>query len=306
MAYKLIPFTCQVCQKESLGVPAAKFCGAECFVRSRKKTIPYTCQTCGKECETTPGHIKQGQGKYCSRDCKYAAQRTPLEEQFWAIWATMEKPEDPTCCWLWPGSRETRGYGRLKVEGKAHKAYRLALIFHGITLAEGEYGCHTCNNKPCVRVHPLHVYRGTPQQNIDDRQKSGHTARGEHHWKAKLTEQDVIEIRATWNAAQKKFGLLSILGEKYGVCHSMIRRIVTGQNWTHTTLPPPPENADRKAIQEAIELRQGEHNCATKLTDVQVQELRRKHQQGSSAVMLAQEYGITITHTYAIIKGQHR
>lgn len=58
-------------------------------------------------------------------------------------------------CWRWTGYTDRKGYGQMKVEGKARWAHRiLHLLFRG-GLPEGEHVHHICGNPSCV--NPEHL-----------------------------------------------------------------------------------------------------------------------------------------------------
>lgn len=86
---------------------------------------------------------------------------------------------------------------------------------------------HSCDNPPCVR--PDHLFLGTDQINMADRDTKGRQCRGEPHHLARLTEADVIEIR---QRLAKGEGRASIARD-YDVYWSTIRDIHTRKTWKH-------------------------------------------------------------------------
>ena len=70
-----VKLICQYCRQQ-FGVKSKyadqKFCSPECFVASHYSTT--TCQYCGKHFDAKMSEIRAGR-KYCSRECKDAAQR---------------------------------------------------------------------------------------------------------------------------------------------------------------------------------------------------------------------------------------
>lgn len=67
---------------------------------------------------------------------------------------------------------------------------------------------------------------GTRQENVNDKQRHGTQPCGERSGAAKLTEANVREIRSIYGSAS-----LRVLGARYGVSHTAIRRAAIGANW---------------------------------------------------------------------------
>lgn len=98
-------------------------------------------------------------------------------------------------------------------------------LHHG-DIKDGLYVCHRCDNPVCV--NPEHLFLGTSAENSADRDAKGRhiTHRGSDNVSAKLTEEDVIAIRAS-------DGKGIVLAAYYGVSPSRISEIRTGKKWRH-------------------------------------------------------------------------
>ena len=80
------------------------------------------------------------------------------------------------------------------------------------------------------------TWLGTQADNIRDRDQKGRTQAGERHYKAKLTDAAIAEIRrryAAGEASQQK------LADAFGIGQQQISRIVRATNWTHLPQPQP-------------------------------------------------------------------
>lgn len=138
--------------------------------------------------------------------------------------------EKTDTCWIFHGQRDKKGYGRIIV-GSAADGTRKLMLAHQLAyiLAYGPlpedkpFVLHSCDNPPCC--NPEHLRAGTIAENNAEMAAKKRAARGEkHHW-AKLTEQQVSEIRVSplprWH-----------LAEDYGVSEKTIWRIRNGRSWT--------------------------------------------------------------------------
>ncbi len=90
----------------------------------------------------------------------------------------------------------------------------------------GYVGRHTCDNPLCINLE--HIVLGTPKDNSNDMKVRGrcNTTRGEHRSDAKLTSQDVHEIRCSDERQQ-------VLADRYGVSQPTISRIKSYQKRQH-------------------------------------------------------------------------
>lgn len=133
-------------------------------------------------------------------------------------------PEPNSGCWLWLGTLDKYGYGILSVCGKKHFAHRISLTVHGIEIPSSECALHHCDNRICV--NPEHLYVGSNADNVRDKVQRGRSLAGSKNKNAKLTEQQVLEIRSLDISS-------SVAAARYGVGISAIQQIRNGDRWRH-------------------------------------------------------------------------
>lgn len=146
------------------------------------------------------------------------------EKDFWER-VDSSKGEDE--CWEWQGGRSSRGYGKLSYDGKDVRAHRL--VYKLIYGTSPDAVCHKCDNPPCC--NPKHLFAGTNGSNNSDRKRKGRSnnLKGEEHFHAKLTSNQVLYIREAHNNGVSQ----AELGRKFGLQRSSIGQIVRGERWKH-------------------------------------------------------------------------
>ncbi len=151
-------------------------------------------------------------------------------------------------------SRDADGYGRFwdgtfKPNGQQvmTPASRWSYAHLVGDIPESHHVLHRCDNPPCV--NPAHLFTGTNADNMADRDAKGRhggwkTAgdsngsrrhpdrmpRGERHAQAKLTADEVLQIRARYaegNVYQR------VLAVEFGVEQTLISAIVRRKIWRH-------------------------------------------------------------------------
>lgn len=134
------------------------------------------------------------------------------------------KPDPVTGCWEWQGEIKLNGYTECWVFGRREMAHRAAYRELVGPIPEGKIIRHTCDNPRCC--NPAHLLPGTQADNIRDKVARNRQAKGERHGSAKLTEQQVREIRASPISGRK-------LSPIYGVSQTMIDQIKRRVRWAH-------------------------------------------------------------------------
>lgn len=135
-------------------------------------------------------------------------------------------PEPNSGCWLWDKSVNKRtGYGQIGIGSHsmalAHRASYEA--FKG-PLSRADHVLHKCDVRSCV--NPDHLFIGTHDDNMQDRQAKGRQAKGERVACAKLKEADVAEIIKSPLGSRR-------LARLYGVNKSTILDVRRGHTWKH-------------------------------------------------------------------------
>lgn len=124
-------------------------------------------------------------------------------------------------CWLWTGPVTRDGYGAC---GKADRAHRRSWRDTYGPIPQGLLVCHHCDNRLCVR--PDHLFLGTNSDNIADMVSKKRQVRGERAGPSKLTERDVLAIRADNRTSVA-------IAAAYGLHHSTVLDIKNRHTWKH-------------------------------------------------------------------------
>lgn len=134
----------------------------------------------------------------------------------------------PDECWEWTRLRSPKGYGRLMHDRRAYRAHRVAwVVANGRDVPDGQVVRHTCDNPPCC--NPAHLVLGTHVQNMNDRDERDRGPQGERSGHARLTREQVVEIRSRRSTGE----ILRVLAADYGVGLTTIHAITSGRNWRH-------------------------------------------------------------------------
>jgi len=167
------------------------------------------------------------------------------------FWAQVEKGSG-SACWVWRGYLRKDGYGQLQcraASGMPLYVHRVAWELRNGPPPAGAHVLHRCDTPACVR--PGHLFLGTHLDNVQDRVVKGRTASGDNngartcpernpfvknggsglcgaeHPQARLTEEQVVQLRARFAAGERRADIAAA----FGISVTHVYRIGGGKNW---------------------------------------------------------------------------
>jgi hypothetical protein len=131
-------------------------------------------------------------------------------------------------CWLWGGDIDKDGYGRFRFHERRIPSHRISWLITGQVIPEDKpIVRHKCRSRSCV--NPDHLEVGTQIENMADKIRDGTHICGERCPSAKLTNEEVLEIRRRSAKGEKD----SNLAEAFEVSRRTISFIIKGLSWKH-------------------------------------------------------------------------
>lgn len=129
-------------------------------------------------------------------------------------------------CHFYDGYLTEKGYGRMRLGRRLLKAHRVAWEMEHGPIPSGQVVCHRCDIPSCV--NPTHLFLGTQGDNVADMVTKGRnrSVRGSDHPCARLSEEDVVAIRASSETT-------AALSRKYGLTKAAVRSARNGKTWSH-------------------------------------------------------------------------
>lgn len=137
--------------------------------------------------------------------------------------------EEDTGCWLWTAGVGSHGYGAFGIEhDNVQLAHRVSYALeHGELPGEGVLR-HQCDTPRCV--NPDHLVPGSQSDNLQDAVERGGYGVGEDRPTAKLTEDDVREIRRRYATGEET---QAEIAEDYPIGRPTVSDIVRRRRWAH-------------------------------------------------------------------------
>ena len=187
-------------------------------------------------------------------------------------------------CWIWNATKDSDGYGRIKIQGKSKIATHVAFYLKEHRWPEtGKLICHSCDNPSCV--NPKHLREDTHAGNHAERNLKNRQAYGSKNGTAILTEEQVLQIVELYNQQIP----LKEIADQFGVSLGPIQGIISGIHWTHIT---------------GGKLEKRKYHTNSKLTEEQVREIRQLCANGESQGSVGKKYGIIQTTVGKIVRGE--
>jgi len=152
------------------------------------------------------------------------------------FWSKVDK--SPEGCWLWNGSIDPYGYGRIGVGSEVDKTAKVVKVHrfswelaHGPIPPGEHYGTtcvlHRCDVPACV--NPAHLFLGTQTDNMRDMRKKKRGNIGEKNGRSRLTVTAVKTIRKSYaNGIQRE-----VIAEQFSIAPKYISDIVNRKRWRH-------------------------------------------------------------------------
>lgn len=136
----------------------------------------------------------------------------------------------PNDCLIWTKARSPFGYGRISrgARGAGYEVtHRVAWELEHGPIPDGMFVLHHCDNPPCSNIE--HLFLGTLSDNTQDMlvkgRASGHIPGGERHPSARLTDEQVDELRRL----APDVGNYAELGRMYGISKQHARSLCLRQ-----------------------------------------------------------------------------
>ncbi|MHC4334115.1 MAG: HNH endonuclease [Planctomycetota bacterium] len=138
---------------------------------------------------------------------------------------------DTSECVIWEGAKNGSGYPIKWHNGRARLYNRVLWREHKGPIPKGRCICHKCDNPSCVNLD--HLFLGSYRQNTLDMIRKGRARHpvGEAHGLAKLTENDVREIRKLFDEGMRITDLQIKFKDKGG--REAVRCAARRKTWKH-------------------------------------------------------------------------
>lgn len=126
-------------------------------------------------------------------------------------------------CLLYPFAIASSGYGEANIDGRLVNAHVFVCEqTHGEKPSPKHETAHDCRSKSCVNGR--HVRWDTRLGNMRDKFRDGTIVRGVDIPSSRLTEREVVAIRADTRAQ-------SMIAETYGISRANVSAIKTRRSW---------------------------------------------------------------------------
>ena len=138
----------------------------------------------------------------------------------------------PSGCWIYTGSIQKFGHGRIGTGNKELLVHRVAYENLVGPIPDGMDILHKCIGTPAC-WNPEHLYPGSNDDNIRDKIIQGRhvPCPGSKNGNSKLTEEVVAKIKSIPLSISSR-----IVSEIHGISSGVVRKIRQGKLWRHVNV----------------------------------------------------------------------
>lgn len=130
-------------------------------------------------------------------------------------------------CLSWPFHHSKSGYALIDYDGRSQTVARvMCLLLFGEPSQPKLEAAHSCGKGHEGCVNPNHLRWASVSENQMDRVRHGTSNRGEKHWNAKLTEENVHLIRSIGGKAN-----IQALANQFSVHTATIKSVIDRKSW---------------------------------------------------------------------------
>lgn len=144
-------------------------------------------------------------------------------------WLESNAAFDGDECLIWPFGSRDNGYGVVTVNGKRTSAHRaMCELVNGSPPSIVHQAAHECGNGGIGCVNPRHLSWKLPAENKADELVHGTRNIGERNGSAKLSPEEVVEMRRRHAEGNVSIAALS---REYGIHQGTAREIIRRMTW---------------------------------------------------------------------------
>jgi hypothetical protein len=232
--FELVPVVCVNCGRPFDRIRSTAlnkkriYCDRKCQ-REHEKALPYHRDEHGRKINPYPPPNRKTPPKkydqwarpskkrwHAKHEAEKRAKRlltAPLTGYRWLLWSLITPPEDGSCM-LWPFNKSTnksgQSYGTVSV-GSRYMSFAVTRLvyemFNDGPIPDGYEAAHSCGNTLCFR--PDHLILKNRSEQVRGSYRKGTRKSpfagicGEKVTGAKLTNEQVVEIRRRWDAGER-------------------------------------------------------------------------------------------------------